>query len=449
MERPDTRYTWSGDFTIAYQVLGEGPSNLVYLPGYMANVEANWQVPPLAAFLEDLASFCRLVVMDRRGEGCSDRLPPGQAASLEEMVDDVIAVTEAAMCEGGTHLLGVSDSGFVTMLAAAAHPDLFAGLILFGAAPTWRRSDDMPWMWSDDQWAAQIARYRRTTSARELGAAYVRAALPSLAGDRELAREIGSLIAQTEGMGAVLEDLRRFSESDVRQVLPAISVPTLVLHRTTDVVEPVESGRYLAELIPGARIVELPGSDAQPWAGDSRAVVEEIREFVTGVRGEPEPVRRLVTVLITDIVGSTERAAASGDASWRDAVEAHDQLAHAIVGEHRGEFVRGTGDGFVATFDGPARAVRCAHAVVGAVKPLGIDIRAGVHTGEVAYGGNDLAGIAVHIAARVAAMAGSNEVWASSTVKDLTAGSGLVFEDRREHELKGVPDRWHLYRVVA
>jgi pimeloyl-ACP methyl ester carboxylesterase len=449
VERPDTRYAWSSDFAIAYQVMGSGAANLVYLPFFMSNVEVNWQVPPLAALLEDLSSVCRLVVMDRRGFGCSDRLPPGSAATLEDMADDIVAVMEAAGCGRRTYLLAGQESGFAAMLAAATHPDRFAGLILFGASAAYLSSEDLPWESSADEWAAAAGSWRRMTSAAEMTEFYVRNTLPSVAGDRQLIRQLAALLATSEGLGGVLADYGTIPYWDLRDLVPTITTPTLLLYRTHDRVAPVEGGRYLAERIPGARLVELPGLDTQPWAGDSTAVVAEIRAFVTGDRVAPEPTRWLATVLFTDIVGSTERLAAMGDARWREVIDRHDELARAAVERYRGQYVHSTGDGLLATFDGPARAVRCAQAIVDAVRPLGLEVRAGLHAGEVERAGHGAAGVGVHIGARVAALAGPSEVFVSSTVKDLTAGSGLQFEDRGEHDLKGVPDRWRLYRVTT
>jgi len=448
-ERPDTQFTWSGDFSIAYQVVGEGSADLVYLPFWMSSVEGNWRVPPFARFMQDLAGFCRLVVMDRRGVGCSDRFPPGQAATLEETVDDILAVTEAAYCGRRTFLFGGQETGFALMLAVATHPDRFAGLILFGAAPSYQQSDDFPWAWSTDQVAAQVAAHRRATSIAALAEAYVRRGLSSHADDRALVREVASLMAETEGRSAAQADFQRFFETDLRDLLPTIAIPTLLLHRTDDPTESIESARYLAAHIPGAQLVELPGSDVQPWAGDSGRVIQEIRAFVTGIRGETAPVRRLTTILFTDIVDSTRLAAAMGDAEWGRTLAGHHQVVRTALARFRGEEVETTGDGFLATFDGPARAVECARAIADGVRDLGLDIRSGCHTGEIELAGPDLHGLAVHIGARVAALAGPSETLVSSTVRDLVAGSGLAFEDAGEHELKGAPDRWRLYRVVG
>ena len=447
-DRPDTRFTWSGDFSIAYQVTGSGRSDLVYMPAWMSNVEANRLVPEQARFLERLESFSRLIVMDRRGVGCADRLPPGEAATLEELVDDVLAVLAAAHASRRTVLFGTQETGFIAMLAAATHPERLSGLILFGCAPTYRRSDDVPWGWDEDLWDAQLAQFKTATSLREFADAYVRDSLPSVSERPEALRDIASLMALTTGVGGGMAEIRKFSEVDLLELLPAIRVPTLVLHRTDDPVEPIESGRLLAERIPGAQLVELPGIDALPWAGETDATLDAIEQFVTGDRATRPPDRRLATVLFTDIVGSTQLAAHLGDAAWGQRLAAHHARVRSELDRDRGVEIDTAGDGFFATFDGPARAVACAMRIAEAVRDLGLEIRAGVHTGEIEVDSDGIRGIAVHIGARVMALAQPSEVLVSSTVKDLVAGSGLAFEDAGEHELKGVPERWHLYRVA-
>jgi class 3 adenylate cyclase len=449
MERIDTRYAWSGDFSIAYQVTGGGQTDLIYLPAWFSNVVANRTVPELGRFLERLETFTRLIVMDRRGVGCSDRLPPGQAATLEELVDDVLAVAASAQTTRRTMLFGVEDAGFVTMLAAATHPDRFSGLILFGAAPGYRRTEELPWQWEEDIYTASIESFRSATSLAELADSYTREALPSLLDRPDSLDAARSLMALTQGAGSGMAEIRKMSEVDLVDLLPSIRLPTLVLHRTNDPIEPIESGRLLAERIPDARLVELPGDDALPWAGDQDAVLDEIEEFVTGTRGMHGSDRRLATVLFTDIVGSTRLASELGDASWHELLGKHHASVRSELERNRGIEVDTAGDGFFATFDGPARAVECARSIGEAVRPLGIEVRAGVHTGEVEVTRDDVRGISVHIGARVMALAEPSEVLVTSTVRDLVAGSGLLFEDAGEHELKGVPDRWRLYRVVG
>ena len=446
MEVPDTRYTWSGDFSIAYQVFGGGPVDLVYLPQFLANVEWNWMVAEHARFMRRLASFSRVIVMDHRGVGCSDGPPPGEAATLEEKVDDVLAVLGASASFRAT-LFGGGRSAFVAMLAAAAHPDRFDGLILFSASPSWMRSEDLPWEDSEEDWRQSLDMFHRSTSTQEWASAWAHRFAPSLR-DPEI-RSLASYSAVTGGHGGRIAEDEMLSRVDLRALLPTIRVPTLVLHRTDDPLQSVQSGRLLAERIPGAKLAELPGGDGLPWIGEADAVLDQIELFLTGERRAPEPDLALATVLFTDIVDSTAQSAAMGDRRWSEVREQHDRLIRAELRRARGREIKTIGDGFLATFDGPARGVRCAEAIALGVKSLGIEIRAGLHTGEVAFEGDDVAGLGVAIGARVGAKAGASEILVSQTVKDLVAGSGLTFEDAGEHELKGVPDRWRLYRVVG
>ena len=450
MDRPDTRIARNGELPLAYQVFGEGPTDLVYLPGYFSNVEGNWDVPGIATFQERLASFTRVVVMDRRGTGCSERLAPGQAATLEEMVDDLDVVIRAASCRRTT-LLAVQESGFIAMMAAATHPGRFERLILFGAAPCWRRSEEVPWAWTDAEWEDSFANYRIWTSILDFYEGYVRTAAPSLISDPSATRLLAALGILTSGPLAGEAESRRFSDTDVRALLPVITVPTLVLHRTHDPIEPIESGRFLAEQIPDAILVELPGDDSLPWIGQVEPVLDEIEKAVTGQVREnlADSERVLATVLFTDIVGSTARASELGDAEWRTLVEHHHRAVRGALNDFRGTEIDTAGDGFFAVFDGPARAVKCALSILSAVRDLGLEVRAGVHTGEVETIDGKVGGIAVNIGARVASEAGPSEVLVSQTVKDLVAGSGLVFQDAGEYDLKGIPDSKRLYRVGA
>ena len=448
MERPDTRIARHGELPIAYQAFGEGPTDLLYLPGFFGNVEGNWGVPGLASFLERLASFTRVVVMDRRGTGCSERLAPGQAATLEEMVEDLVVVMRDASCRRTT-LFAAQESAFIAMMAAATHPDRFERLILYGAAPCYRRDDEITWAWSDEEWEDAFAGYRSWKGIKDFYEGYVRSAAPSLIGDPDSTRLLAALGLMTNGPLAGEAESRRFSDIDVRSLLPVITVPTRVLHRTHDPIEPIESGRFIAERIPDAVLVELPGEDSLPWIGAAGPVLDEIERAVTGkAPTEPSEAERvLATVLFTDIVGSTARASEIGDAQWRSLVERHHRAVRDGLADFRGTEVDTAGDGFFAVFDGPARAVQCALSIASAVRELGIEIRAGVHTGEVETIDGKVGGIAVNIGARVASQAGPSEVLVSQTVKDLVAGSGLVFQDAGEHELKGIPERRRLYRV--
>jgi class 3 adenylate cyclase len=439
----------NGEWRLAYEVLGDGP-DLMYLPGWVSNVEANWLTPDHARFIQGLASFSRTIVSDRRGNGCSDRLPPGQTSTLEEGVEDLRLIARAAQSSQAA-VFGVQEGGFYALLAAATHPERFTKLVLFGAAHTWQRTDETPWGWSDEQFEDSEAAFSGPALSG-VADGYIRTALPSYAGDPVAVRRMVTLLALTESPGSGIAETRMLRQINLRDLLPTIVVPTLVLHRAEDPVEPIESGRYLAEHIPGATLVELPGRDALPWVGESEAVIEEIRRFVVGEdapAARPTSTRSLATVLFTDVVGSTEQAAKLGDVGYRQILERHHRAVRAELRRHGGIEVDTAGDGFFATFDGPARAIECALAICEAVRPLGIEVRAGVHTGEVETIDGKVGGLGVHIGSRVSAVAGPSEVVVSSTVKDLVAGSGFVLKDAGEHELKGVPDRWHLYRVTV
>jgi class 3 adenylate cyclase/alpha-beta hydrolase superfamily lysophospholipase len=446
---PELRYAMNGEWRIAYQVLGNGP-DLLYLPGWVSNVEANWLAPDHARFIEGLASFARTIVVDRRGVGCSDRFHPGEASTLEEGVEDLRLVARDAQSSRAA-VFGVQEGGFYALLAAATHPERFTRLILFGATHTYQRTAETAWQWSDEDFEDTEAAFSGP-GLSEVAAGYIRTSLPSYAGDQVAVRRMAMLLALTESPSSGIAETRKLRKVNLRDLLPTIDVPTLVLHRTEDPVEPLESGRYLAEHIPGATLVELPGRDTLPWVGESEAVLEEIRRFLVGgdaaVAGAPSR-RSLATVLFTDVVGSTERVAKLGDAEYRQVLERHHRAVRTELRRHGGIEVDTAGDGFFATFDGPARAIECALAICEAVRPLGIEVRAGVHTGEVETIDGKVGGLGVHIGSRVSAIAGPSEVLVSSTVKDLVAGSGLVLEDTGEHELKGLPDRWRLYRVAT
>ncbi len=445
---PSVHYVGSGGFSLAYQVTGAGPRDLVYLLFGTPNVVGNWFVPEHARFMERLASFSRVVITDRRGMGCSDRLAPGQTATLEEMVDDLLVIMEAAYATPATVFAG-QESAFIALMAAATHPDRFEGLILWEPSPSWRRSEDLPWEMSDDQVEAQLGLIRRVSDLGGWAERHVRERLPSLAADAGAVDMVQALSALGGSAEAWYQDQRLFYGVDLRGMLSSIRTPTLVLSRPDARGFEVASARALAERMPNARSVELPGADGLPWVGASDAVLDEIQEALTGVRHPPRPDRMLATVLFTDIVGSTEKAIALGDQAWRALLDRHDAVIRGLLPRFRGREVDTAGDGFFAIFDGPARAVECARAVVDEVGSLGISIRAGCHTGEVELAGAEVRGIAVHVGARVAALAAPSEVLVSSTVRDLVAGSGLRFEDAGDDELKGVPDRRQLFRVVA
>jgi class 3 adenylate cyclase len=444
----DIAFARNGDVAIGYTVMGAGPVDIVYLPVF-SNLEFNGESPTYARFLRALSSFSRLIVVDRRGEGVSDRYAPNDLPPLEDLVDDIVAVLDAVGSERAV-LFGFSDTGAQCAMCAATDPDRVRGLVLYGVAARGTQAPDYPWQWTEEEWRA----YLDQTHAWGTNA-YARESLglfaPSLAGDPREVVWWTRMMRVASSPGAQLAQELVFRDTDIRQLLPAVSVPTLVLHREGDSVEPVGAGRYVAQAIPGAQYVELAGADHWPWAGDQAALVTEIRRFVGALHDDEESERNrvLATVLFTDIVDSTAQAAALGDRRWREVREQHDRVVRGQLARHRGREIKTMGDGFLATFDGPARAVRCARAICEAAGSLGVDVRAGLHTGEVELDGDDVAGVAVAIGARIGALASGGEVLVSSTVKDLVVGSGLVFADRGEHELKGVPDAWRLFGAVG
>ncbi|HET8525737.1 MAG TPA: adenylate/guanylate cyclase domain-containing protein [Actinomycetota bacterium] len=444
MQRSETRYARSGDVSIAYQVVGDGPFDLVYVPGWVSNIELMWEEPGYAGFLERLASFSRLIIFDKRGTGLSDPVPLGQLPTLEQRMDDVRAVMDAVGSDRAA-LLGHSEGGNMCVLFSATYPDRTSALVLVACYAKRIRSDDYPWAPAADDREREI----EETETRWGSPDMLRELAPSKANDEAFERWVGRYLRQSASPKAAAALLQMNTHIDVREVLPTIRVPTVLIYRTDDVNVHVDEGRYIAEQIPGGRFVELPGGDHLIWTGDSAAILDEIEEFLTGVRRGPEPDRVLATVLFTDVVGSTELATRLGDRAWRDLLAGHHAVVRRELERWRGREVDTAGDGFLATFDGPARAIRCAVAAVESVRGLGMEIRAGVHTGEVEVANGDLRGIAVHIGSRVSGLAGAGEVLVSRTVADLVAGSGIVLADRGEHELKGVPGSWRVYAVEA
>ena len=431
---------------VAYQVTGEGnPFDLVHAPGTVSHLELFWEVPEAAPFIERLSSFARLIRFDKRGTGMSDR--PSGPATLEERTDDIRAVMDAAGSERA-FVFGTSEGGSMACVFAATYPERTSGLILWGTQATWIRTADYPWGVSMEEALAEI----EDLAEHGLTDTYLfgQGAGEGTGMSEDEKAPMRRLWRSATTPGA-LADLERMNlDIDIRGVLPSIHVPTLVMNRTHDPVADIEAARDLASHIEGARFVELAGTLHPFFKGpEADAVASEIQEFVTGSRPALGGDRVLATVLFTDIVGSTRRAAELGDHAWRGLVERHHAIVRDLLARWRGTEMDTAGDGFFATFDGPARAVRCAQAAVEAVRPLGIEIRAGVHTGEVEMIDAKAGGIAVIIGARISASAQASEVLASSTVKDLVAGSGLAFEDAGEHELKGVPGIWHVYRVVG
>jgi class 3 adenylate cyclase len=441
MDIPDIRYAKAGDIDIAYEVLGDGPVDLVSVPAWATNIELYWEDPRAARFNRRVASFSRLIGFDRRGTGLSSRI--GEAPTLEDGMEDLRAVMTAVGSERVV-LMGFWEGGPTSVLFAATYPERVSALILYGVIPRFTWSPECPW-------APTPEANEAIADAIEEGwgrAASLDFIAPTMSGDEAFRHWWARMERNSQSPGGAARLFRTNASIDVSAVLPTIQVPTLVLHRSQDLMVPIESGRYVARHIPGARFVELPGQDHLGFVGDQDGLVAEIQEFLTGVREAPEPDRLLTTVLLTDIVGSTERAAELGDSRWRDLLEAHHTAVRRELGRFRGREIDTAGDGFLATFDGPARAIRCAEAIVEAVRRLNLEIRAGIHTGEVELSGDKVSGIAVHIGARVAAAAEAGEILVSRTVVDLVAGSRLAFADRGSRQLKGVPGEWQLFSVV-
>jgi class 3 adenylate cyclase len=440
---PKTQYATAPDgVSIAYQVVGDGPRDLVWVPGWISHVEAVWEEPSLARFFERLASFSRLILFDKRGTGMSDRVPVAELPTLEQRMADILTVCEAVGAERPA-LLGVSEGAPLCMLFAATYPARTAAIILVGGFARETAAADYPWGRTPEEHEAG----REEIASNWGGPVGLAIRAPSRIGDERFRENWARYLRMGASPSAVVALNAMNAAIDVRPVLESVRVPTLVVHRTGDQAVKVGCGRHLAENIEGAKYVELPGDDHLPWVGDAEAILGEIEEFLTGVRSLAEPDRVLATVLFTDIVGSTERAASMGDKAWTELLASHHSVVRDQLARFGGREVGTAGDSFLATFDGPARAVRCALACVSAVRALGLEIRAGVHVGEIERSGGDIRGLAVHIGARIGALAGANEILVSRTVKDLVVGSGLVFREHGTHVLKGVPDEWQVFAV--
>ena len=440
--RPETRYGKTGDIHIAYQVFGDGPVDMVLATEFWHSIEMQWDQPDLAAFLERMGSFARVISFDQRGSGVSDPVSLRELTSLDLWMDDINLVMDEVEAESAV-LYGIGGGGTMSMLFAATHPQRVSGLVLVNSFARLSRAPDYPWGRGPDL-EDEVLDVMRTGWGRGV---FLDLVAPSRVGDEDFRRWWARYQRIGASPGTVLSMRKMLGQIDVRDVLPSIRAPTLVLHRAETTWNRIEHGRYLAEHIPGAELVEVPGVDHLFFIGNSEAIMSETERFVAGLVGPPESDRQLSTVLFTDIVGSTKLAAQVGDRRWREVLEAQRALVRHELERYRGLEIDTAGDGFFATFDGPGRAVKCAAALRGAVKPLGIEIRAGLHTGEVEVLSEGLAGVAVHIGQRVLAEAEPGEVLVSSTVKDLTAGSGLEFEDRGLHALKGVPEEWRLFAV--
>ncbi len=444
---PEIRYARNGDVAIGYAVIGSGPDDLVYLSPYN-NLDIAWENPLYERFLRKLSTFARVVVVDRRGTGVSDRYSADDLPPLEDLVDDLAAVLDDVQSDRAV-LFGFSDAGALCAMFASTRPDRVSGLILYATAARGTQAPDYPWQWDEEQWQDYLDRVRAGWGTREYAQASLPFVNPSLGQDERTVTWWARFQRLSASPSALYAQEQVFREMDIRPLLPVISVPTLVLHREQDAIEPVGAGRYLSREIAGAEYVELPGADHFPWAGDQKALIAEVERFISLVRSEEQETfdRVLATLLFTDIVDSTTQAAAIGDQRWRELRQEHDHVTRSQLARYRGREVKTMGDGFLAVFDGPARAVRCAQAICESMGRRGVALRAGLHTGEIEADGDDVSGIAVTIGARIGALAGPSEVLVSSTVKDLVVGSALSFEDRGLHDLKGVPDSWHLYAL--
>jgi class 3 adenylate cyclase/pimeloyl-ACP methyl ester carboxylesterase len=437
LKPPKTQYARSGDLSIAYQVVGEGPIDVVHIPGILSHVDFAWENPNYRRFMQRLAGFARVLVYDKRGSGLSD--PVAEPPSVEERVDDTRAVMDAEGVERAA-VFGCSEGASLAAFFAAAYPERVSHAILYGGfARITPDPPDYPWGW-DREFVLEAL----DGISESWGEGVMLISLaPSMLNTPE--QEWWGRFERASMSPRAIQTLMRANlELDLREVLPLVRVPTLVVHRAGDA-NPIEGARYIAERIPDARLVELDGDDHWPWIENPDQVCDHVEEFVTGARRAPDPDRVLATVLFTDIVASTERAAEIGDRRWRELLDAHEGVAREQLAAHNGRLVNTTGDGFLATFDGPARGIRCARAVSEGMREVGLEIRAGLHTGECELRNGDVGGIAVHIGSRVMSSARPGEILVSSTVKDLTVGTDIEFTDRGVHELKGVPGEWRLY----
>ena len=439
--KPRTHYARSGDAHIAYQVFGQGEIDLVFVPGFVSNIEHYWEMPRVPELLQRLGSFARVVLFDKRGTGLSD--PVAEPPPLEQRMDDMQAVMDAAGVERAA-LFGISEGGPASILFAATYPNRTTALVLYGSTPRFRTDDDISWGATDEQMQLLLDQISERWGEGALLSTFAPSAVEDPGMD-----EVWSRFQRAGASPAMARSvISALFEIDVRDILPTIQVPTLILHRTGDRIAPIEGARLMAEKIPGARMIEFEGDDHVPFTGDFNPVVDEMEEFLTGTRQVRPLDRVLATVMFTDIVDSTRRAAAAGDRGWRALLERHDELTRRQLDRFRGREIKTLGDGFLATFDGPARAIECACAIRDGVSPLGLEVRAGLHTGECELAGDDVRGMAVNIGARIGALAQPNEVLVSGTVKDLVVGADLDFRDRGEHELKGVPGTWRLFAAA-
>jgi class 3 adenylate cyclase len=443
MAAPVTHYVKSDDVHIAYQVIGDGSLDLLFVPGFVSHIEATWQ-SPASSFFRRLASFSRLILFDKRGTGMSDR--GSQIFTLEQRMHDVRAILDAVGSERAA-LFGVSEGGPMSLLYAATYPERTSALILYGSYAKRSWAPDYPLGWNDEQWQRFLENIERNWGTPQ--GISIDMWAPSLARDPNAAERLAAYFRTAASPGAAAAIMKMNSEIDVRHVLPTIRAPTLILHRVGDRVLEIEHARRLAQAIQGAKLIELPGTDHTFWVSDGGLLLDHVEQFLTGKHHAQDRERVLATVLFADIVGSTERAVAIGDRSWRELLAAFRAKVRDTLRNFNGREINTAGDGFLAAFDGPARAIRCAGAIREGARSLGLEVRCGLHTGECELVGEDLAGIAVHIGARVTALAAPGEVLVSQTVRDLVAGSGLTFAERGVHTLKGVPSEWRLFQAIV
>jgi class 3 adenylate cyclase len=442
---PPIHYADNHGVHLAYHSWGEGDHDLVAVPGFISHLELFWTQPAVERYFERLGSFARVTAYDRRGTGLSDPVTVTEAPDMDTRMSDITAVMDAAGVDRAV-LYGISEGVPASVLFAAAHPERVEALVLYGGMARSTYSEDHPWLVTEEDFTESGAEFLLPSWGQGVS---VDAGAPSRVDDPEVVAFFGRVERSAISPGMIASVAAMFYDTDVRAVLPLVLVPTLVVHRHGDRLVNVRSGRYLAEHIPGAKYVEVPGMDHSPYFERADEILDTIEEFVTGSRRTVEPDRRLATVLFSDIVGSTERASAIGDARWRELLERHYEVIRAEVARARGAEIKTIGDGFLATFDGPAQGIRCAWAIRAATAAAGTPVRIGLHCGEIEIMGDDIGGIAVHIAARVGALAGPGDVLVSRTMKDLVAGSGITFESRGVHTLKGVPDEWELLAVTG
>ena len=442
MARPQTRFTNVGDISIAYQVMGEGPIDLLYAQGWLTNIEYAWESPHYADFLTKLSRFSRLILFDKRGTGLSER--DVGVPTLEQRTEDITAVLDAVRSERAA-LFGVSEGGNMSALFAATNPDRTIGLVLSGCSARGSWAPDYPWSMKPEE-LEELIDYLRQNWGKPFD---LHEAAPSMADDHD-AREWWGAYLRSAASPKTAEKITRLNaEIDMREILPAVSCPALIINRERDAWGPAEEARYLASLIPKSTLKIVPGNDHLPWYGDQDLMVGEIEEFLTGQRMRTPSERVLLTVLMTDIVGSTERAAALGDRKWRALLDRHDEIIRRQVSAFGGDTINTTGDGFITAFAGPTRAIQCAEAICRELSEHGLKIRVGVHSGECERRGSDLGGLAVHIASRILEHAPPGEILVSGTVKDLTVGSGLDMTPAGTQTLKGVPGDWPLYLAAS